>query len=89
MGKENIQIKRVFYYKIYRAPNLYLTLRVLPIEFILHNFGFVRFVFVEISGFFELAPRTTGSPEKDPKNSKNCKFFQFFYLLLHFLSIFR
>ena len=57
MGKENIEIKR-FFYKICQAPNLYLTLRVLPIEFNSHKLSFVRFVVVEISGLFQWPPRT-------------------------------
>ena len=52
IGKENIQIKLFFFHKICQAPNLSLTLRVLPIEFNSHKFSFVRFVFVEISGLF-------------------------------------
>ena len=54
MEKENIQIKRVsfFFYKISQAPNLYLTLRVLPIELNSHNFSFVRYVLVKNSGLF-------------------------------------
>ena len=35
-----------------QARNLYLTLRVLPLEFNSHKFSFVRFVFVEVSGLF-------------------------------------
>ena len=41
-----------FFYKICHAPSLYSTLRVLPKEFNSHKLSFVRFVFVEISGFF-------------------------------------
>ena len=41
-----------FFHKIFQAPNSYVTLRVLPIEFNSHNFNFVRLVFVEISGLF-------------------------------------
>ena len=51
-GKGKYLNQTVFFYKICQAPNLYLTLRVLPIEFNSHKFSFVRFVFVEISGFF-------------------------------------
>ena len=41
-----------FFYKICQAPNLFLILRVLPIEFNSHKFSFVRFVYVEIFGLF-------------------------------------
>ena len=55
-------MKRFFLNKIWQAPNLYLTLRVLPTEFNSHKFSFVRFVFVEISGLLEWPP-----PQKKKK----------------------
>ena len=67
MGKENIQIKRVFLNKICQAPNLYLTLSVLPIEFNSLKFSFGPFVFVEISELF-LVPQ---GPQNDPKMNPN------------------
>ena len=51
MGNETIQIKR-FSYKIYQDPNLYLTLRLVPIKYNSHKVSFLRYVFVEISGRF-------------------------------------
>ena len=51
MGKK-IFNSNVFFYKICQAPNLYLTSRVLPIEFNSQKISFVRFVFVEFSGLF-------------------------------------
>ena len=51
MANETIQIKR-FSYKIYQDPNLYLTLRLVPIKYNSHKVSFLRYVFVEISGRF-------------------------------------
>ena len=52
-----------FFYKICQASNLYLTLRVLTIEFNSHKFSFVQFVFLNISDFF-IWPQ---EPQNDPK----------------------
>ena len=41
-----------FFNKSCQAPNLYLTLRVSPIETNSHKFGIVRYVFVKNSGLF-------------------------------------
>ena len=91
MGKENIWIKR-FFYKISQAPNLYLTLRLLPIEFNSNKYSFVRFVFVEISGLFSWPQGPQNDPEitqKWPQEEKICKKFPISHVLMQFLSIFR
>ena len=46
-------------FDLHQAPKLYLTLRVLAIEFNSYKVSFVRFAFVEISGFFKVDPRMT------------------------------
>ena len=62
-----------FFNKICQAPNLYLTLRLLPKEFNSHKFSFVRFVVGEISGLFQLTPSTPELPNNDPKMVKTAK----------------
>ena len=51
-GKGKHLNRTSFFYIICQAPNLYLTLMVLPIKINWHEFSFVRFVFVEISRLF-------------------------------------
>ena len=63
-GKGKYLNQTVFYYKICLAPNLYLTLRVLPIEFNSHKFSFVRYVFVEVFGYFLVDPKDLRMTQK-------------------------
>ena len=42
----------------------------------------MRYVFVEIFRFFWLTLKTPEWPKKDPKNSKNCKIFQFYAIFV-------
>ena len=61
-----------FFYKICQAPHLYLTLRVLPIEFNSFKFSFVRYVFVETFGvFLGMTKMTPYRHKTTPKMTKN------------------
>ena len=42
----------------------------------------MRYIFVEIFGLFWLTPKTPEWPKNDPKNSKNCKIFQFYAIFV-------
>ena len=63
-GKGKYLNQTVFFNKICQAPNLYLTLRVLPIEFNSQKFSFVRFVFVDISELFLADPNDPRMTQK-------------------------
>ena len=70
MGKEKNFESNGLFYEICQATNLYLPLRVSPIEINSHKFCFVPYVFLEISGHF-LDPKMT------PKLVKSAKFSNF------------
>ena len=57
-GKGKHLNQTVFFEKIFQAPNLYLTLSVIPKKFNSHKLSFEQFVFVDTSRLFKLTPRT-------------------------------
>ena len=80
-GKGKYLNQTGFFYKICQAPNLYLTLKVLPIEFNSHKFRSVRYVFVEISGLFLVDPK---DPRMTPKIAKISIFLRFNVVFVNF-----
>ena len=79
-------LNQSFFYKIRQAPNLYLTLRVFPIEINSHKFSFVRFVGDYWTFLVDL--KDTRVTQKYPPKLENLQKFPIFTVFTQFLSNF-